>query len=564
MDAEKKVRKALHRAAAQVQPAPDGWERLEEARRAGRRRDRVVGAASALAVLALLGATLVVMRPDGVRTELTSPSPASPPSASVTAPAELPQPATPETAPAPAAAEDHLALLATTGGGQVLVGLPAGAVEEDAAAERSLEAVCQRDCAPEVLRVRPGSRVGDITAVRAANGRCEILRNREVVAEAEGGCESPVWSPDGDRLAWLDRSGDPTVVETRIWSEATHELRLHDVPGEIPAFLESPYAMELEAWPGAQPERSSREILAVASDVRGSPVAASIELPARRDDSDLASIAVAVADKPHFVIARDDDGATWVVIDAVLTDGRVESVTLQGSGESLNLPPDLSDPRAVGPANVWVALAGRDVLVGDGVDQVWWTRLTGDGFAPLQEILPGAYAITAGDLVRPGLSTTEPSPPVETSPTATPTMEEISPREAEVGVFFGVAGPSCEEVERFPRLVDSPAVARGALEALLAGPTAEEAAAGAFFGLPPQPPRTVRSARIEDGTAHVDFGPLQRSASGAETTSCGSAQLLASLDATLTQFPTIDRARYSIEGSEEAFYAFAGERVPPP
>jgi hypothetical protein len=46
------------------------------------------------------------------------------------------------------------------------------------------------------------------------------------------------------------------------------------------------------------------------------------------------------------------------------------------------------------------------------------------------------------------------------------------------------------------------------------------------------------------------------------SSSCGSAILLAQLDATATQFPTVDRAVYSIDGDTRAFYEWL-QLVPP-
>src|ERR687894_365945 len=62
--------------------------------------------------------------------------------------------------------------------------------------------------------------------------------------------------------------------------------------------------------------------------------------------------------------------------------------------------------------------------------------------------------------------------------------------------------------------------------------------------------------------AFVDFRDF-RSVIGGASTTCGGAMLLAQLDRTVTQFPTVDRAIYSFNGSRRAFYGWL-QGVPPP
>jgi hypothetical protein len=71
----------------------------------------------------------------------------------------------------------------------------------------------------------------------------------------------------------------------------------------------------------------------------------------------------------------------------------------------------------------------------------------------------------------------------------------------------------------------------------------------------------LRSVVIRHGVAHVDFADL-RTALPQPLEPCGPDALLAHLDATVTQFPTVHRARYSINGSEAVFYRWLGRKVP--
>jgi hypothetical protein len=131
---------------------------------------------------------------------------------------------------------------------------------------------------------------------------------------------------------------------------------------------------------------------------------------------------------------------------------------------------------------------------------------------------------------------------------------------ADVKVYFTPAGSECDVVDPYARTVASPAVLTGALTELLAGPTAEERAAtstmfsGATAGM-------LRSVAIRDGVAHVDFADLRQVIPNASS-ACGSASLLAQLDATTEQFPTVLRSRYSINGSQATFYNWLQLDVP--
>jgi len=71
----------------------------------------------------------------------------------------------------------------------------------------------------------------------------------------------------------------------------------------------------------------------------------------------------------------------------------------------------------------------------------------------------------------------------------------------------------------------------------------------------------LRSVRIANGVAHVDFRDFSRVIPNASS-SCGSALLLAQLDRTAKQFPTVRRAVYSFDGSARTFYEWL-QRSPP-
>lgn len=135
--------------------------------------------------------------------------------------------------------------------------------------------------------------------------------------------------------------------------------------------------------------------------------------------------------------------------------------------------------------------------------------------------------------------------------------------EVTVQVFFTTDERGSDlEVHGFDRTVRGPAVLDAALRELLAGPSAEEEAEGAVSWFSEETAQVLRSVRIEDGTAHVDLaGELRELLPGASS-STGSRMLLLELDATTTQFDTVERAIYALDGDVEAFYTWL-QRTPP-
>jgi hypothetical protein len=116
----------------------------------------------------------------------------------------------------------------------------------------------------------------------------------------------------------------------------------------------------------------------------------------------------------------------------------------------------------------------------------------------------------------------------------------------------GDPGPDCDRVHPVDRGVPPPALA-GAMAALLAGPTSGERARGYGGWFSPRTAGMLRSARVVDGVARIDFRDFSRIISGASA-SCGSAMLLNQLDRTALQFREVHRTLYSFDGSTQAFY----------
>jgi hypothetical protein len=124
-------------------------------------------------------------------------------------------------------------------------------------------------------------------------------------------------------------------------------------------------------------------------------------------------------------------------------------------------------------------------------------------------------------------------------------------------------GNDCTRVLPLRRVVAPPAVLTGAMQMLLRGPTRAERARGYGGWFSARTAGRLRSVRIARGVAYVDFRSFAREVPNASS-SCGSALLLAQLDRTATQFPTVRQAVYSFDGSRRAFYEWLQRAVPRP
>ena len=123
-----------------------------------------------------------------------------------------------------------------------------------------------------------------------------------------------------------------------------------------------------------------------------------------------------------------------------------------------------------------------------------------------------------------------------------------------VDVYFSTGdGSDCGEVSAFHRsAARTRGVAKLAIDQLVAGPTADEQASGSGSVFTARTAGAVRSVDLDDGLLVVDFRDIRADLNNAST-SCGSQALLAQLNSTAFQFPTVHRVRYQINGSCDAF-----------
>ena len=137
----------------------------------------------------------------------------------------------------------------------------------------------------------------------------------------------------------------------------------------------------------------------------------------------------------------------------------------------------------------------------------------------------------------------------------------LAPTVLQVFTPRGAPGANCTRVYPLRRAVSGPAVLTGAMRALVAGPTASERARGYGGWFSRKTAGTLRSVRLSGGIAYVDFRDFSRLIPNASS-SCGSALLLAQLDRTAQQFPTVKRTVYSFNGNRRAFYEWLQRSEP--
>jgi hypothetical protein len=139
------------------------------------------------------------------------------------------------------------------------------------------------------------------------------------------------------------------------------------------------------------------------------------------------------------------------------------------------------------------------------------------------------------------------------APSRLVTVDVFAPR--------GSIGSSCARVYALHRRVPAPSVLAGAMRALVAGPTTAERRRGYGGWFSVLTAGSVRSAHVARGVAYVDFRDFRRVIPNASS-SCGSALLLAQLDRTAKQFPSVRRTIYSFNGSRPAFYEWLQRSAP--
>lgn len=140
-----------------------------------------------------------------------------------------------------------------------------------------------------------------------------------------------------------------------------------------------------------------------------------------------------------------------------------------------------------------------------------------------------------------------------------PTILQAQTRTTPIKLYFHneIKNPNAQDCNKvFPvtrRIPKTKAIARAALDELLKGPTKEESAKEYWGFGPPDTDGILKSIRIKNGAAYVNFTSRTLEQMGNATTSCGSA-FFTMVEKTLTQFPSIRKVYYAIDGDTDLFY----------
>ena len=146
--------------------------------------------------------------------------------------------------------------------------------------------------------------------------------------------------------------------------------------------------------------------------------------------------------------------------------------------------------------------------------------------------------------------TVEPTEPTEPVVTETVTL------------YFSRDGEDCDLVEPVTRSVEGEVTLDVALRELLAGPSESELDAGYGSWFSADTADLLESVEVDDGVANVSFDASLRDVISGASSSCGSANLLAQLDATVAEFDEVDRAVYALDGDVDAFYEWLQMEAP--
>jgi spore germination protein GerM len=131
-------------------------------------------------------------------------------------------------------------------------------------------------------------------------------------------------------------------------------------------------------------------------------------------------------------------------------------------------------------------------------------------------------------------------------------------------VFFREQDGACTAVEPVERQVEeTEAVATAALTELFKGPSDAERDRGLTSFFDEGTSGLLRSVHVDGGTAFLDLDAAFFDINNAST-SCGSSMIKSSIEATLTQFSTVQDVRYAVEGEPSTFYHFMQMGCPTP
>lgn len=462
-DFEERLRAALRRRADEVAPDPSLWARVKECAERRRRTRWLAAVATVTPLLAAVAVSVALGLPDrrpavdlaevgpvATATAFAAPATPSPTPPPPTTRAE-PPPTRPETVTAAPQVEpsggdprDRVLVLATAPGlvvsdanaqpVEVVVTEPASQPGECADAE-GCEAGVLSD-----IRARPGSsalaiavtflesfqgRRGDVLPgddplepcfgqagyATRVYGAATSTDSAEIVLPGDPCPSAPVWSPDGARLAWLERGASGGLELVTVAWDADPEApgppaeSRAAIPGDVAHALADPRIVDwVTDGAGApvlyvtgDPFGEQRVLYRLPATLVGGGVEPAGPLaPVRAADATSDSYltyAGAGGSGPAYLVDRGGPVALELVRSAA-GDGSEAAPP----APALALPAELVDPIAPDGGRVWLRARGGEVLLGDGVDQAWRARWDGTAWSALEE-LPGA--IRSADFLEP-------------------------------------------------------------------------------------------------------------------------------------------------------------------
>ena len=214
---------------------------------------------------------------------------------------------------------------------------------------------------------------------------------------------------------------------------------------------------------------------------------------------------------------------------AVVAGAALLMAPLAGCGSDETEP----DTGIANPASVYCESIGGEVLLDDGLCR-----------------LPDGTEIDEWELYRQRDEAPDDDATTQPVPAATLTL------------YFSRDGEDCAEVEAVTREVESDVNLELALRELVAGPTDTERDDGFGSWFSADTAGMLRSVEVEHGLALVSFDAALREVISGASSSCGSANLLAQLDATIGEFDEVDRAVYALDGDVDAFYEWLQMEAP--
>lgn len=133
---------------------------------------------------------------------------------------------------------------------------------------------------------------------------------------------------------------------------------------------------------------------------------------------------------------------------------------------------------------------------------------------------------------------------------------------AEVKIYFNKDSNDCGSVEAVSRKIPNMENIEGiTLGLLFEGPNEDESKAGYFSLFSDITKDILLSFHIVDRKAYLDLTDIRLLIPNASS-SCGSAELLGEMDATIKQFGTVDQTLYAINGSSQDFYEWLQMEAP--